>query len=88
MSAALHNLDRIVQDAINQTVLLVNTAAPIPGVVSDQRLRVSDAVITVAFNVRNQLIDAAKGFLVLPKPVDLPRLFRPIAFSSFVIRSL
>ena len=65
---------------------------PIPGVVSDQRLRVPDAVITVAFNVRNQLIDAAKGFLVLLKPVEVifPGSFVPLLFhlSSFAVYEL
>lgn len=89
MSAALHDLDRVVRDAVNQTVLLVDATAPVPGVIPNQRFRAPDAVMAVTLDIRDQLIDTTEGFLVLLKPIEIifPGLFMPLLFHLPYIRS-
>lgn len=92
MSAALHDLDRVVRDAVNQTVLLVDATAPVPGVIPNQRFRAPDAVMAVTLDIRDQLIDTTEGFLVLLKPIEIifPGLFMPLLFRlpSFAVNKL
>ena len=69
MAAALGYLKFSVLNPENKTILFVNADAPKAGQIIFERLRFSDAVVSVALNFLDKPIDSFQLFLVqgLPK---------------------
>jgi hypothetical protein len=56
VGTALGYFDRIVHEPVNQTIKVVNSAAPVTGFVF-QRLRLADAFVIALLNALEELVD-------------------------------
>ena len=71
MSSALDDLHPILGHTVDDTVLIVDAAAPETAEVAPQRLRLADPVVSVALDVLQELVDPLQDLLVPGLPVQV-----------------
>src|ERR1022692_5210964 len=71
MKPALENMQPFVPDRMDQPVLIVDPAAPAPGVIALQRLWFPDAFKRGPERIFDQFIDARKHFLICFLPIGI-----------------
>ena len=57
----------------HETILIVDPNAPLPGIAAFKRLWFPDAIVTVALNAFEKVVDSFDGFLVTSLPVGILR---------------
>jgi hypothetical protein len=71
MKAAGRNQDFIVLDTVNQSVFVVNSAAPPTLSIMFQKFRFAHAAVPVAVNVLDKQVDPLERFAVLRLPMEV-----------------
>ena len=69
MRTTLNNLNNIVFYAVDDTVCLVNSTAPIRRKVAAQSFRLADAFVSIAVDVPEQLKNSPESLSILSHPV-------------------
>jgi len=67
------DINVILIDLIDQAVYIVDPTAPASRKVTDKRLRLSDAGISVAFDIVDKKIDTFQSLAILGLPIDIIR---------------
>jgi hypothetical protein len=66
---ALCDSNGVVCDSIDESIGAIDTPTPISCVISFQRLGLANAIVTIAVNVLEKLVDTLTDFFVLLLPV-------------------
>jgi hypothetical protein len=85
MSPALYDFAYIAVHSVNQTIFIIDAAAPVAGQVAFQWFRLTDALISAPLNVWQQVVDPIEDALILALPV---KILAPTVGAEFDLHQL